>query len=184
MTTVYLVHGFNVKDGGEATVGWLKPVLEEAGYKAVMVRYGWLFRLRVRLCNSRLAKLWGSVAEPGSIAIGHSNGCDLIVRAAQEGAPFKKTILFNPALNSDTVFPVIFEEISVFYSPSDSATRLAKWIPWSRWGDMGTTGYDGEPDTRVVSFNEETLAGEEMGHSDFPKYPEIFGPLVVELCRN
>jgi hypothetical protein len=183
MSTIYLIHGFNVDDEGRGTVGWMKPILEEAGHKVVMIKYGWLWRVRVRLCNSRLAKVISSMAEPRSIAIGHSNGCDLIHRACMEGAPFKSVILFNPALDNDTKFPEQLSNISVFYSANDKATSLAKWIPFSKWGNMGTVGYRGE-DPRVVNFNEEDITRKKMRHSDFSKYPNLFGQIVITLCSD
>lgn len=179
---IYLLHGFNVNDDGEATMGWLKPILEAEGHTVTMVKYGWMFRLRVRLCNSRLAKVVASMALPGSIAIGHSNGCDLIYRASVEGAPFKSVILFNPALDDDLQFPPHIERVSVFHSKDDDAVRAASWIPFSNWGDMGEEGYEGIEDPRVTNYNEEDITGKKMGHSDFSKYPELFGPIVKQLC--
>lgn len=181
---IYLVHGFNVKDAQRASLAFLEPILTEAGHDVSIVDYGWIHRVRVRLCNSRLAKMLGSMAEKGSIAIGHSNGCDLIYRAAQDGAPFSQVILFNPALDSDTQFPKHIEKISVFYSPSDTATWFAQWIPWSNWGSEGNKGYTGPEDSRVVQYNEEEITKKEMGHSDISKYPTLFGQIVKQICSG
>jgi hypothetical protein len=93
-------------------------------------------------------------------------------------------VLLNPALDSDKQFPERVEQISVFYSENDSATGFARWIPFSNWGDMGNEGYNGPEDSRVMSYNEEDLTGKKMGHSDFAKYPEVFGPMIELLCRD
>lgn len=180
---IYLVHGFNVKDGGEGTLGALRPVLEGLGYEVVMVRYGWVFRLRVRLCNSRLARVIGSMAEQRSIAIGHSNGCELIHEALSYGAPFKKVLYFNPALDNDVDMSPQVDQFYVFYSDSDSATKWAKYIPFDPWGNMGNVGYKGTS-TNVTNFNLEDITGREMSHSSFAEYPDELAPLLSMICEQ
>ena len=182
MKTIYLVHGFRENDAQTASLSFLKEPLEQAGHKVVIVDYGYVHRLRVRLCNSRLAKMLASISESEAIAIGHSNGCDIIRQAADLGA-FKDIILFNPALDSDSEFSEHLENISVFYSANDKATTVARWIPFSSWGNMGAVGYEG-PDSRVIDFDEEHITGKEMGHSDFSEYPSYFVPLVKLLCED
>lgn len=184
MAKVYLVHGFRTKDAQKAPLAFLEPILTKAGHDVTMADYGWIHRLRVRLCNSRLARMLGSMAEEGSIVIGHSNGCALIHEACEMGAKFSQVILFNPALDSNIEFAKHIPKISVFYSKNDTATQLASWIPFSKWGSMGTDGYNGEPDERVTNYDEEYITKKEMGHSTFAEYPILFGLLVEQLCSE
>ena len=183
MAKVYLVHGFNVKDAQEASLAFLGPVLKAAGHDVVIVDYGWTQRLRIRLCNKGFSRMLRSMAEPDSIVIGHSNGCAIIHEACEMGATFKKVILFNPALDRDMIFAQQIKDITIFYSKDDAATKWAKWIPFSSWGSMGAEGYVGIPDSRVTNMDEESITKKEMGHSDFSKYPNLFGEIIINLCR-
>ncbi len=183
MKRVYLLHGFNVEDGGEGTIGSLRPYLEAAGYDVHLIDYGYMFRARVRLCNDNIARMLASTIEQDSIVIAHSNGCTIAHKATYYGAPISNLIYFNPALDNELAPDRQVNSLDVFYSPNDAATSWASWIPFSEWGSMGSTGFKGI-DSRVANINEEDVTGEEMGHSDFAKYPDLFGNMVVTICTN
>lgn len=163
MTTVYLVHGFNVTDQGEDTTGTLQQHFEHAGFRVRQLTYGWVFRLRARLCNPAIAKTLASTLEPDSIIVGHSNGCAIIYMAALAGARFRHATLINPALDSKLAIPDV-GSVDVWYSPSDKWTGLAKYIPFSIWGSQGRTGYTG-PAPYYRQFNEEKVFGKTIDHS-------------------
>ena len=101
MRKIYLIHGFNVDDGGKATIQKLEPLFKMNGFFVHTIDYNWMGLIGVRFCNKKIAHAIASMADDDSIIIGHSNGCALIHYAAQYGAPFKKVVYINPALNKN-----------------------------------------------------------------------------------
>ena len=92
------------------------------------------------------------------VAIGHSNGCAILVKALYQGAVIDKLILINPALDKHYKFPKGVKEIHVFHNKHDKAVVAAKWLRkivfWRNnflWGEMGNTGYKGN-DKRVTNY--------------------------------
>ncbi len=186
---VWLVHGFNVRDSGAGTTDrlrkslaiWLHPVRE--------FDYGWLGLLGARFGNRRIAtRLVDAVLaddgdlDPRPVAIGHSNGCALLHLASHMGAPFRKLIYINPALDKDAVPGDQVEEVHIWHSPSDTAVRFARFLPWHTWGEMGATGYRGD-DPRMHNHNKERdYRLSSKAHSDVFKEPLLgfFGPLIVK----
>lgn len=167
---VILVHGFNVRDGGEGSIDKLIPYLLELGYNVVEFDYGYRFLFGVRFCSEkdtrRLMDLW----KPGDIPVGHSNGCTLISRAIDKGMPVKRAVFIHPALNKDwepnPLHPI--ERIDVFYSKEDRATWAAKFLLFHRWGAMGTDGPQGD-DPRMMGHEED------QSHSGgFKEHPEKY----------
>lgn len=185
---VILLHGFNVRDEGIATVGRLAPYFEAAGFRVKRPRYGWTFLLfGVRYMNPRAARMIADMAEPGDVVVGHSNGCAIAVGAAEQGAPFSQLVLINPALDSDHKFPSQLERIHVWHSPSDAPVRWAKWLPWHTWGDMGAVGYRGPFDPRVTCYNKQNgFPVSSSGHSDIfaSGKLEYFAPLIVRAVSQ
>ncbi len=149
-----LVHGFNVTDGGKHTTDRLRPWFESSGYDVEECDYGWIGLLGVRFLNKRFARKCKKMTTPGSIGIGHSNGCAILQAASLMGAPFEQIVLINPALDSDAKFGKQGKFIHVWYSPSDIPVRMARLLPFHTWGDMGAVGYTGD-DPRFFSYNKE-----------------------------
>lgn len=177
----YLFHGFNVEDGGADTSDKLIPYAEAAGYKVIDIDTGFMQRIRVRLCNDRLARVVARLVKPGSIAIGHSNGCALIHLATMHGAPFSQVAYINPALDRDLAPGPQVEKFHVWHSPSDPWVKLAQFIPFTIWGDMGAVGYQGK-DPRGINHNKETGYNcTSRDHSDVFTDDRIrfFGPLIM-----
>ena len=156
--TIYLIHGFNVKDDGAETVDTVREYFEDMGYKVCDIDYGFFQRIRVRLCNKSLAKAISNLVSPNSTCIAHSNGGALAWLACKYGAPFKNVVLVNPALDSKKAIAKQVQKVQVWYSPNDKWTGLAKYIPNSIWGAQGKTGFIGE-DNRYTNFNEDELLG-------------------------
>lgn len=184
---VILLHGFNVRDEGERTVGKLAPYFEAAGFAVKRPRYGWLGLLGVRALNGKFARLIADLSEPGDILVGHSNGCAIGVEAADLGATFTQLVLINPALDSDRRFPAQIERVHVWHSPSDGPVFAAKFLPWHAWGDMGAVGYRGIYDPRVTSYNKENgYPVSSSEHSDVfaPGKLEFFAPLIVAVVTG
>lgn len=165
LTTVYLIHGFNVKDGGAASTGLLRTRLEDAGYNVKEIKYGWMGRMRVRLCNKSLAQAIADMADQDSVVIAHSNGCSIVYSACKFGASFKHVFLINPALDADLEIPNA-AKVHVFHALSDPWTKLARWIPFSNWGRQGAIGFTGTaPDGKYKQTELDALTGQELGHS-------------------
>lgn len=180
--SVTLLHGFNVRDGGAGSIDRLMPSLENGGFRVLEFDYGWVGRLGVRLYTDRFAQILAGMVPDGSFAIGHSNGCHVINQALREhGAPLKRVVYIAPALDANTPLPPQVEQCLVLYSPSDWATKIARWIPFSGWGGMGHRGYLGPEDDRVISedFNQLLYPGlPDVGHSDY------FDPAIVGTTQR
>lgn len=162
-----LVHGFNVSDGGKETIATLEPYLRD--YNLQSANYGHFGLLGVRMYNKSIAKMLTGMVVPGSIGIGHSNGCAILARACDLGAPIKKLILINPALDRDWKFCDSLEEIIVLHNIHDHVVTKSKWLFNHPWGELGRTGYEGD-DPRVINVETYAEYGVE-GHSGFFEKP-------------
>lgn len=195
---VHLVHGFNVWDGGKQSVGLLEHFFLAENYFTTIVNYGWIGLGGVALKNPKVSKKLCNIVKVGDIGIGHSNGCAILHQAACDGAPFKKLIFINPALDSTATLPAdsTVEEIHVWHSPSDGPVRLwrgvEKYVPFVQsvmhhpWGAMGAYGYEGE-DSRYVNFNkEENYEMVSKAHSDMFEWDKVgyFGREIVKMLRE
>ena len=186
-----LIHGFNVWDGGRATVGRLAPFFNARGIPHFAVNYGHFGLLETRLKNIRVAKRVAlacrAAAEQKVIVVGHSNGCAIAHLAASEfDAKIDKAVYINPALEKTMRLPPTVAALDVWHSPSDRPVRLSKWLLPSRmrpWGEMGATGYQGVEDSRITNFNkQENYRVQSSEHSDvftLSKLP-YFGPVIAD----
>lgn len=164
MARFYLIHGFNERGEGKDTVGRMRNGLERMGHEVKLIRYGWMHRVRVRLCNTCLAKAIASMVKPGSHVIAFSNGAAITYKAIKAGAPFDRVFLVNPALNAKLAIPRV-RSVHVFYSPSDPWTKIARYIPASIWGHQGATGYSGpDEEGRYTQVDLDKLAHQETKH--------------------
>lgn len=167
MSTYYLIHGFNVKDGGKANFEHLTRELKHRGHKVVSIDYGFMQRLRVRGCSGGVAKVIASLLPKDANVIAHSNGCALAYKAGKYGATYKNLFLINPALDRELEVDSA-DRVTVFYSPSDPWTRLARYIPFSDWGSQGRVGYTGG-NPKYTNVNNDAMARHKTGHSDVLK---------------
>ena len=146
-------HGFNVSDGGRGGFDKTYAVLEELGFTVHQADYGWVFLFRVRRRSyktaDRIVEMTKLIGRP-CVGIGHSNGCNILDLAAHKGANFSRLIYFSPALNRSTKLAPQVKRCDVFHTASDLPTKLATFIPFSRWGRMGAKGYKGR-DARYVN---------------------------------
>lgn len=178
----HVVHGFNVRDGGKATTDRLHPYLAGAGFEVVDEDYGWIGLLGVRLFNGPLARgiadraILNSNAGVKPVGIGHSNGCAILARAADLGAPFEALVLINPALDAERVIAPQVRQVHVYHSRHDAAVRTARWLRWHEWGDMGARGYQGPADARYKCFD---CSDYIEGHSAIFDKLEAWGPAIV-----
>lgn len=188
-----LVHGFNVWDGGRATVGKLRPFLSARDVPYISINYGHVGLIGTRLKNNkiamRVAESVCTAAEAGHrpVVIGHSNGCAIIhlamnlVDSVWPGAV--DLIYINPALEKSARVSAAAGRLDVWHSPSDRPVRWSKWLPRSSarpWGEMGAVGFVGH-DPRVTNHNKELMTPSSKGHSDLfsAELLPFYGPLVV-----
>lgn len=190
--TVWLVHGFNVTDGGAGSIGKLAPFFEAAGFEVKTFRYGWFALLMIlpataRLVNRRLARLLADIIRAGDIIAGHSNGGCIAKIATDLGAPAGQLVLINAALDADVTFAPQIGHIHIWHSPSDKPVAIARILPRHPWGDMGAIGYRGPYDPRVTSYNKENgFPVSSREHSDVfkPHILSFFGPQIVRSVLN
>ena len=167
----FLAHGFRARDGGSSTV--MKVATHIAPYSSISnYAYGYFNLFDVLFKNKKAAKRFAEIVisdhHGHKYAIGHSNGCAIIVEAMRQGAKFDTILLINPALNINTVFPEGDYKIVVIHTKHDKATKAARFfdsIPFvelfvpDEWGAMGTRGYQGT-DQRVLNMDwSEILTG-------------------------
>lgn len=164
MSTLVLAHGFNVKDGGKNTIDKLRHFL--GGHNVLQADYGYFDLFGVRFFNKHIAKVVAGMTPAGSIGIGHSNGCDILLRACHMGAGFSRLILINPALDNDADFPWNgkLRRIDVLHNVDDTVVTTSRFMLFHPWGDMGRVGYTGR-DTRVINHETKRLFNA-SGHSD------------------
>lgn len=193
MTLVILVHGFNVWDGGRATVGKLRPFFAEAGVAYIMVNYGHFGIGETYFRNNSIAKKVADACRTARnsghkvVAVGHSNGCAILHIAGHKySAPIDKAVYINPALNKEAERAFSVKELDVWYSPSDSPVKWSKYLPFHPWGDMGAKG-SVPGDEKTTNFNkEEGFLFSSKEHSDMfgVELLPYFGPLVVRQALN
>lgn len=174
-----LFHGFNVSDGGLRTTDKLRPLLEADGYKVLEGDYLWKGLMGVKLCNKSMAKLVADLFPPGGVAIGHSNGCNLIHWAAHYGAEFSRVVYINPALDNDAKLAPQIDKALVLACPHDVPVLLARLIPWVSWGSMGRDGYRGD-DTRYISV----IRQDKCSHSDIFENLREFYPSIRTFIQE
>ena len=188
----YLVHGFNVPDKGADTVLQVVPYIKDHS-AIVNHHYGRIGLLGVYFKNHRIAKKLARRTKRDLkhgkrelYAIGHSNGCAIIVDAIRQGAKFKSILLINPALNVDTVFPPGDYSITVIYTKHDKAVELARYVDgmWALgwmipdvWGAMGSRGYKGD-DPRVVGNLDRSYILKDHSHYFSKKVMPVLGPCI------
>ena len=173
---VYLIHGFNLTDWGAETTDKLRTYFEASGYDVCELDYGFLFLLGVRFRNKKIAAKFADQAEPGSVLVGHSNGCALISLMAEKGLPISRAVMIQPALNKNWKPPNNVKGMAVYYNRRDRATWLAKFLVLHRWGAMGTYGPDYD-DPRLSCIDVGRLGY--FGHSVEFEHIEFWGPRIV-----
>lgn len=190
-TMVFLLHGFNVRDGGKNTILKLSPYFAEAGAEVVDFGYGYFNLFMPRWRNPQVAQDLAVACNQAKLAgyrvvlVGHSNGCTIIHIAGEKyGAVADKVVYINPALNRDVKFPPTFRSFDVWHSPSDKAVSISRILPLNLWGDMGAVGFT-RHDERGMNFNAQTnFDRASKRHSSIfsDALIDFFGPKIVSRC--
>ena len=184
-----LVHGFNVRDGGAGTIGRLTPFFIARGWDTVIFKMGFINLIEVYTSNDKYAQRLAEAAVNAKklgqqvVAVGHSNGCAVIHLATTRfNAPFDAVTYINPALDNTLQPAAHIPKWTVWYSPSDWAVKLARFMPRNIWGHMGATGYVGRFDPRLTQYDKESMEVSSSKHSDFAKAEKLsyFGKLITE----
>lgn len=161
-TKVFLLHGFNVKDGGKNTILKLAPFFEERGAEVVDFAYGHFNLFMPRLRNPKVAQDLAVACNQAKldgynvVLVGHSNGCTIIHIAGEKfGAVADKVVYINPALDRGVEFPKGFKSFDVWHSPGDRIVKYSRFLFKNLWGDMGATGFT-RHDPRGTNLNAQT----------------------------
>lgn len=167
-----LVHGFNVRDGGEHTVDQLSSFICDAGHQVDIDEgdYGYFNIWMVRFTRSRTRKRvihrLARAFEKADVIITHSNGANFTNQALDlmsgEFNNTKKLIHISPALNRDAEIPQAVRNQLVMYTPHDKAVRMSSYLLFHPWGRMGAKGYNGA-DNRNTNLKANAV----KGHSDW-----------------
>lgn len=187
---ILLIHGFNVWDGGKATVGELRGYFAARDMPYHILKYGHFGLWDARTKNDNVARQVADFvtrAKEPVVCIGHSNGCAIIYLAITKyNAHPAHCVFINPALEADALEQPLPISFDIWHSPSDKPVKWARFLPKTQfrpWGDMGAVGAtNGKPDSRIVNYNKETdypVSSNE--HSDVFRTEKLsfFGPLIV-----
>lgn len=156
--TTWLLHGFNVSDGGDDSVARLAPFL--AGDIQVH-DYGWTGLIGLHCANRRAVRALLAKVKPGDRIVAHSNGCLIAWQLAEiMGADLAAVVCINPALRRDTKWrpgvPVL-----CLHNSTDWVVQLGRI--WGRlfpldgvaaqgWGAAGRYGFTG-PARNVANWD-------------------------------
>lgn len=101
--TTWLIHGFNVSDGGAGSVGRLAPFLPG---DVQHLSYGWTGLLGLSCANRRAIRKLLRNIRPGDSIVAHSNGCLIAWQIADiMGDSLAAVVCINPALRRDARWP-------------------------------------------------------------------------------
>lgn len=173
--TTWLVHGFNVSDGGRSSVGRLKSFLP--GH-SVRYAYGWTGLFKLRFTNAQAVDHLARLVAPGDILIGHSNGALICWGVAERmRGKLGGVVVINPAMRRDTRWAKGTDVLCI-YNSKDWVVQLGR--VWSRlvslggitphgWGAAGRYGFTHDKNVQNVDSAVEHGIFPVAGHSSiFP----------------
>lgn|SRR5690554_1246042 len=168
--TTWLLHGFNVRDGGKDTVARLEPYLPGP---EILAPYGWVGLLRLRCVNADVIQDLARMVKPGDVVVGHSNGC-LIAYELAKRVPLSAVICINPALRRDARWPEHLRVLCL-HNSKDWVVQLGRM--WARltsygglyphgWGAAGRYGFTaGQPNVLNLDTAQNYWPRPAKGHS-------------------
>ncbi len=169
MTRILGING--IRTDGSTNTDKLLRKLRERGHQTLDINYPEvnIFQARSRSRQKRNATILYDAHNGGDILIAHSYGCLLSLRAMEIGASFSKVFFFAPAMNVDFTFPYHgMEHLTVIYNPTDEAIKWGARLRFGHdFGKMGSEGYQGPPDSRILSILDKTGDKGKRNHSHY-----------------
>lgn len=196
---MFLLHGFNVDDGGATTLDRLRPYAEQAGFRVVELDYGDTGQRQVAASNEPMgrviAALMTALLDPDDYVVvaAHSNGNAVAARALEHGASLvvDHLLAVNPALQDDWVFPEGMRAVDIFGTPGDFWTSLSRFSIVEEWGDM-SNGYEGAQsfvkyhdmsEDVTCPINDHSEVFEEGNHEHWcPKMMRVVNHRMMQTC--
>lgn len=188
--TTWVVHGFNVWDGGEGSVGALLPFIDDGRLHS----YGWTGLVGLPCANSRAVRSLLETIEPGDSIVAHSNG-SLIAWQTAQIVPLSAVVCINPALRRDTVWPDSLPTLCLHNSTDWVVQlgrvwgRLTDWdgVKAAGWGAAGRYGFtQGQDNVKNWDTAAPYWGRPVAGHSGMFKEPrdaEYWGGLIRSWLR-
>lgn len=181
--TTWLVHGFNVSDGGDGSINRLAPHLSPVVQE---YRYGWTGLVGLSCANRRAVRGLLQVVRPGDSLVAHSNGCLIAWQLARMvGRDLRSVVCVNPALRRDTLWNV---PVLCLHNSTDWVVQLGR--AWGRlfpvdgieaqgWGAAGRYGFTaGQEHVTNLDTSESWLDRPVKGHSGLFREPEYWGSVI------
>lgn len=178
---VALIPGMNVDDPMRS-IGKLKGKLEAHGHECRIIYYGHYNIFQVRQERHRAVRLIKSILPNVDALVSHSNGGnyeDLALKSEEHLPKRYLTFRIAPALNRTCPMPKNVDKMVVMHSRGDRWVELGAWLPFHRFGRMGSRGYKGpELGTRAVNLDWTHIYPD---HSD-PFDDEVIDFTTSEIC--
>ena len=167
---IVLLHGFNVRDKGVGSIDKLKPYLQKSfpydNIDTDTADYGWKLLLWVNYFywfGNAINRIANALKDT-DLVICHSNGANYCMKALAKICNKKiKVVFLSPALNRKHSFNESFKKCLVMHTIDDRTVSLAKYMPFSSWGDMGKVGAKTD-DYRVKNMTHDGII---KHHSDW-----------------
>lgn len=150
----------------------LANLLAEQGHDIEYFSYGYTLGLfKTIFATNAAANILANETrdgdDQGAVLIGHSNGCNVIAKAAKLASDLgylfpPQALYISPALDRDTNSHAL-NQVDVFHTHNDMAVKFARFIPFSNWGAMGASGYKG----RDTAYSNRNYTNRIKGHSDW-----------------
>lgn len=175
MTKAHFIHGFNVWDGGAASVDKLIPYFQAKCFDIGDHDYGWVGPMLLRSKNDQVVEEIREHVKDGDILIGHSNGCLICWQLVTDcGIKPAAVICIQAALRKDTEWPKGTPVLNLF-NKKDKAVSLGRF--WARfwsvanpfrdrhgWGAAGRHGFT-KAQPMVINWNTDKPPVRAQGHS-------------------
>ena len=159
-----------IRTNGGSSTDKIGGCLSRSGFEVLDVNYPKvnIFTARSRKRQLSNAQNLVNKACDGDVLIAHSYGCLLALRAMELGAKFSHVFLFAPAMNVDFTFPYLgMENCTVIYNKTDKAIKMGNWLWFHDFGKMGSQGYKGAPDPRIINMEDEKGIKGDRNHSHY-----------------
>lgn len=193
-------HGFNVRDGGQRSLGDLATEYSrQLQMPALLFNWGWsrVTTVRFRTGGAIDDFIQRQRENPARVWVGHSHGCHIICTAYRslpdDVEPPEALVLIQPAMNVNYRLP--FVPILVRYNPHDLAVKLGQiwrrvnpvsWFWRHPWGAAGRYGFDNptrltrQVDTSVKTHGQSAY----RGHSVDGGSPEYWGEHDAQWIKS